>query len=47
MRGDDEKKEEAGGDIGAEKVSELLPLEHQHRANTNKPNLRTTFYAEQ
>lgn len=28
-----------------EKVSIMQPLEYQHRANTNTPNLRTTFYA--
>ena len=39
----DEKK---GASVAApEKVADLYPLEYQHRANTNTPNLRTTFYA--
>jgi len=27
-----------------EKVHTLQPLAYEHRANTNKPNIRTTFY---
>ena len=33
-------------EAGPEKVHELLPLEFQERANTNTPNLRTTFYGQ-
>lgn len=29
-----------------EKVSAMKPIEYQHRANTNTPNIRTTFYAQ-
>ena len=49
MKGDDEKdekKKEADCPNCPEKVSDILPLEYQHRANTNTPNIRTTFYAE-
>jgi hypothetical protein len=29
-----------------EKVVFMHPIQYQHRANTNTPNLRTTFYAQ-
>jgi len=29
-----------------EKVLAMKPVEFQHRANTNTPNIRTTFYAQ-
>ena len=42
----EEEPKKAEDNSAPEKVSDLLPLEQQHRANTNMPNKRTTFYAE-
>jgi len=46
VHGDGEGEAEGPAPVKApEKVAVLQPAEYQHRANTNTPNLRTTFYA--
>ena len=44
---DDEKKPAKDAGTEPEKVHVLEPIAHQHRANTNQPGPRTTFYGQQ